>query len=123
MSAEEQPRIGGKPVETARVASPEKVLAFGLLDVIGELAGILVAKGIITATELQLVMEGRAKIVRDQWGDLQASPPKTMAEIAALWAKPHALAFPKDAKVIQFPKKDESARAAGDDESAPAGAA
>jgi hypothetical protein len=119
--AEEISRIGEAP--SAKSFKPQEDLVFGLLDVVAELAGILVAKGIFTATELQLVMENREKIARAQVGDIQALPAKTMAEIAALWAKPRALAFPADATVIPLFVKNEPPLDAGDDEPPPSGAA
>jgi hypothetical protein len=91
-------RVGAPP--PAKPLDPQAELVFGLLDVVGELAGMLVAKGVFSATELQLVMETRESICRKAVSNVQAIPAKTMAGIAAIWAKPHALAFPKDAQVI-----------------------
>lgn len=96
--AAELSRIGAPP--SSKSLDPQAELVFGLLDVVGELAGMLVAKGIFSAAELQLVMENRERVCREAVNNVQAIPAKTMAEIAALWIKPRALAFPKDAEVI-----------------------
>jgi len=94
-------RIGPKPGQ--RSADPHRDYAMGLFDVIGELAGMLIAHGIITAEGLSFVMRRREQITREAFTEQQALPAKTLAEVAELWAKPAALAFPRDAKVIAFP--------------------
>jgi len=118
---EEMPRICEAP--SARSLKPQEDFAFGLLDVIGELAGILIAKGIFTALELEAVMANRQKIARAQVGDIQALPARTMAEIAALWAKPRALAFPKDAVVVPLFGRSEHTQDAEEGAPPPYGAA
>jgi hypothetical protein len=93
------PRIGTRPKVSLR---PQEELILGLLDVVGELAGMLVAKGVFTATELRLVMENRQRICFEQVSAAQSIPARTVAECAAIWEKPAALAFPKDAQVLPF---------------------
>jgi hypothetical protein len=116
-TTKELSRIGAPP--SAKPLNPQAELVFGLLDVVGELAGMLVAKGVFSATELQLVMETRERICREAVNNVQAIPAKTLAEIAAVWAKPRALAFPRDAQVIPLfqPRTD---AAANSDPEAPA---
>ena len=86
-----------------RCAAPEAELAFGVLDAIGDLCALLVSKGVITATELRLVMEAREKINRAQAGNVQAIPAKTLKEVAEIWER---AAAPKDSNVIPFTRKE-----------------
>ncbi len=94
------PNVGMAPV---RSLTPREHFAFGLLDVVMELAGMLWASGIITPQQTQEIMERRAGINAAAYGDFAAMAAKSLANVARLEGMPKARAFPKEASVVPFP--------------------
>jgi hypothetical protein len=95
-------QIGDAP---KRSLDPQKDFMFGLLDVVADLAGVMIASPNVNldANGFARMMRDRERVERAGRGDHAALPSKMLAEISEIWAKPRQLAFPPDAVVIPFP--------------------